>query len=199
MRDRAACERRVYRLAALLSGNPTAAVRVIEAVVDAQPDLRELDSVRMDRLTVLRSREISPARIVDDRIPPAVAGALASLTAQQREAWVFVHIYLMPVRETAKAMDCSVTAITQHLKLAEDAMAQALKEHTLPLTQADAAALFRSWSMAIDVPAFFRREQARRRRVRMLLVVAAVVVAIAAIVGAIVFLPELLGRMAPPG
>ena len=55
MLDREACERRVYRLAALLTGNPVAATRVIRAVVGAQPDLRALDDAHMDRLTVLRS------------------------------------------------------------------------------------------------------------------------------------------------
>ena len=41
MLDRAACERRVYRLATLLTGNPVAATKVITQVVDAQPDLRK--------------------------------------------------------------------------------------------------------------------------------------------------------------
>jgi hypothetical protein len=62
MADRESCERRVYRLATLLTGNPKLATGVITAVVDAQPDLRRLDSAHMDRLTVLRSREITTGR-----------------------------------------------------------------------------------------------------------------------------------------
>src|SRR5262245_27370010 len=43
MLDRESCERRVYRLATLLTGDPRAATAVIIRVVDAQPDLRRLD------------------------------------------------------------------------------------------------------------------------------------------------------------
>jgi hypothetical protein len=184
MRDRRACERRVYRLAALLSGNPIAAAQVIQAVLDAQPNLRELDSTRMDRLTVLRSREISPGMIVDERVPAYVAKALAELTAQQREAWVFVHVYKVPVREAARAMDCSVTAITTHLAQASERMGHAVAAtgDRPGVTQDDAAARLREWAISIDVPAFFRREQTRRRRFRVLLVAAGVLVAIAAVV-----------------
>ena len=59
--ERPSCERRVYRLATLLTGDPVAATRVIESVVSAQPDLRRLDNAHLDRLTILRSREINPA------------------------------------------------------------------------------------------------------------------------------------------
>jgi hypothetical protein len=85
--DRAACERRVYRLATLLSGDPRAAVRVIESVVDAQPDLRRLDAAHMDRLTVLRSREIrSTALAAGPGLPPRLGPLLAAIAPQQREA-----------------------------------------------------------------------------------------------------------------
>src|SRR5688572_23257240 len=103
---REACERRVYRLATLLTGNPVAAAGVIAQVMDAQPDLRQLDGPHMDRLTVLRSREIPSAMLVDDAVPVALAQALAGLTPQQREAWILCQVYRTPIREAAKAMDC---------------------------------------------------------------------------------------------
>ena len=82
MLNREACERRVYRLATLLTGNPVAATRVIESVVDAQPDLRRLDNTHMDRLTVLRSRELTPGRLVVETVPPAAAEALTRANGQ---------------------------------------------------------------------------------------------------------------------
>jgi hypothetical protein len=161
MLDRAACERRVYRLATLLSGAPGAAVRVIEAVIDAQPDLRRLDSAHMDRLTVLRSREIAAATLVDERIPPAAAEALAALTAQQREAWVLARVYRLQRREVARAMDCSINAIALHLEQAEAAMHAALGGEIGPAAEA-----LLGYSMGLDVPAFYRARRRRRRRLR---------------------------------
>ena len=102
MLNREACERRVYRLATLLTGNPVAATRVIESVVDAQPDLRRLDNTHMDRLTVLRSRELTPGRLVLETVPPAAAAALALLTSPQRAPWVFTHVSLLARRVPAR-------------------------------------------------------------------------------------------------
>lgn len=161
MLDREACERRVYRLATLLTGNPVAATRVIAQVIDAQPDLRGLDSAHMDRLTVLRSREIKPAVVVNDLIPIAVAEALASLTAQQREAWVFSRVYRMDEREMARAMDCSVTATQRHIEQADLHMRDRIGE-----AAADAPESLRRYSMAIDVPRFYRVDRRRRARTR---------------------------------
>lgn len=193
MLDRRACERRVYRLAALLSGKPNAAAQVIQAVLDAQPNLRKLSSTRMDRLTVLRAREIEPGSIVDDRVPRKLADALANVTPQQREAWVFVHVYKVPMREAARAMDCSVTAMTQHMTLANEAMERAISAMNGDTTQDDAAAIFRGWTMSIDVPAFVRREQERKRRFRLVLIAFGVVVAIAVVVAVIALVRTLEG------
>lgn len=175
MLNRQACERRVYRLATLLIGDPVTATRVIEAVVDAQPDLRRLDSAHLDRLTVLRSRETGRATIVDAAVPPAVASALASLPIQQREAWVFTHVYRVPQRETARAMDCSVTATTRHLQMAEPAMAAPASD---PPKMAANALL--KYSMSLEVPAFWRAQRRRRqtmRRLRLAIVVGLVLAA----------------------
>jgi len=174
----------VYRLAALLSGNPLAAGEVIHAVLDAQPNLDAMESARMDRLTVLRSREIEPGRIVDDRIPAGLAEAIAHLSPQQREAWVLVRIYHVPMREAARAMDCSVTALTQHMKLSQDAMETALGLAG-SMTQDDAAELLRAWSLALDVPQFIVQAEHRRKRTRIALGIVIVILAVGAIVGAL--------------
>lgn len=176
MPDRRACERRVYRLATLLTGHPVSATRVVESVVDAQPDLARIDSVHLDRLTVLRSREIPSGRLTDDRVSGLAADALAALTTQQRDAWVFVRVYGLPVREAARAMDCSATAARQHLKLADAVTADRLDGRLAPQ---DAAEQLRAYSMALDVPQFFRRQRVRRRRVRMILIIAAALLAAA--------------------
>ncbi len=165
MRDRQSCERRAYRLAALLTGSPVAAVGVMEAAIEAQPDLQRLDGAHLDRLTVLRSREVEASAMVDDAVPRAVAEALASLPSQHREAWVFVNVYRLPQRQTARAMDCSVTATQRHLALAEEAMAKRLGDGAR-----DAHASLLRYSMALEVPEFYRAGRRRRRRLRRLMV-----------------------------
>ncbi len=187
MLNREACERRVYRLATLLIGDPVTATRVIEAVVDAQPDLRRLDSAHLDRLTVLRSREIGRATIVDAAVPPAVASALASLPSQQREAWVFIHVYRVPQRETARAMDCSVTANTRHLQMAEAAMAATAGD---PAKRASEALL--KYSMSLEVPAFWRAQRRRRQTMRRLRLAIVVGLVLAAMILALTWLKGVL-------
>ena len=188
MLDREACERRVYRLATLLTGNPVAATRVIASVVDAQPDLRRLDDTHMDRLTVLRSRELKPGRLAVDAVPQAAAAALASLTAQQREAWVFERVYRLPRRDAAKAMDCSVTASDRHLQLAEAAVAQQLGDAIQPTVDA-----MLSYSMTLEVPAFYRAARERRRRRRLLMMVGAAIAGLLAIIAGLIWVSGLVG------
>jgi hypothetical protein len=160
MPEREACERRVYRLAALLTGNPLAATAVIGDVVDAQPDLRRLDSAHLDRLTVLRSREIAPGRLVDDRVPSPVAEMLAALPPQAREAWVLARVYRTPAREIARAMDCSRTAAQRHLDQADSVMA--------PHGESAATCLL-DFSLGLEVPPFYVARRRRRRRCRLIM------------------------------
>ena len=179
--DRNACERRVYRLATLLTGNPNAATKVIKAVIGAQPDLRKLDGAHIDRLTVLRSREIKPSRIVSDHVPAEMAAVLAELPSQQREAWVFKHVYRLPPREMARAMDCSARAIDQHLSNAEgfvngqvgaarsDLMARALLTYT----------------MQLDVPEFYRAQVKRTMMWKLLKRIIKLLILIAIVIGCV--------------
>lgn len=53
-----ACERRAWRLAALLSGDSVRAERIVAQALDAQPDPTLLPDARLDRLVILRAREI---------------------------------------------------------------------------------------------------------------------------------------------
>ena len=190
MLNREACERRVYRLATRLTGNPVAATRVIESVVDAQPDLRRLDNTHMDRLTVLRSRELAPGRLVVGIVPPAAAEALALLTSQQREAWVFTHVYRVKLRDAARAMDCSVTATSRHLQVADDTVAERLGA---AVEQAIEALL--SYSMALDVPAFYRAARRRCRQRRLLIMVGAAGAAVLAIIAGLFWLGGLISSL----
>jgi hypothetical protein len=180
MPEREACERRVYRLATLLTGHPQAAVGVVTVVVDAQPDLSRLDSSHMDRLTVLRSRDIRSGVITSELVPPRVAAALADLPQQQREAWVLSRVYRMDERETAKAMDCSLTAIQRHIEHADHAMARALSRSVKDGTEA-----LRRYAMTLDVPPFHRAKQRRRRIVRRVARLAPAAVVIAVLITAI--------------
>lgn len=161
MLDREACERRVYRLATLLTGNPVAATKVIAQVVDAQPDLRNLDSAHMDRLTVLRSREITSATLVHENVPQAIASTLASLSQQQREAWIFARVYRMEVREMSKAMDCSTAATQRHLEQADATLQQ-----KLGVAASKAPQIVLSYSMTLEVPPFYRVQRRRKRRLK---------------------------------
>lgn len=177
MLDRAACERRVYRLALLLTGNARAAWRVIVAVVDAQPDLRKLDGPHMDRLTVLRSREIKPGRLRGEGVPLRVAEAMMQLSPQQREAWVFARVYGLPLREMAKSMDCSTTATERHLAAADHAMTTMLGDEA-----AGGAEAMLDYAMTLDVPAIYRAHRTRKRTVRWIVLACAITLLVAAVV-----------------
>jgi len=169
MVDRQACERRVYRLALLLTGRPKSAATVTEQVVAAQPDLEKLDSTHLDRLTVLRSREQPAGRAELPGLSRDITEALAALPEQQREAVIFTRVYSMDGRTAAKAMDCSYRAVHQHTERAEATLRDTLDE------QLDALAKqVRRAVMQVDVPEVYRQRQRRRRRVRRTLIVLAV-------------------------
>jgi hypothetical protein len=177
-----ACERRVFRLAILLTGDPVRAAGVIREVVGACPDLQGLDSAHLDRLTVLRCREAGAARRRRGLIrrrpsgpgaaptgsgpPPADAraalAALAGLPDQPREAWVFCRLYELPPREAARAMDCSRTATERHLAQADEHLAR----RRGGASPAAVAETLRAYTLSLDVPEIHRDAQRLRRRLR---------------------------------
>lgn len=190
MLDRESCERRVYRLATLLTGNPNAAVMVIKSVVNAQTDLRKLDDWHMDRLTVLRSREIKPGEIINTLVPRKLSQALASLEPQQREAWVFKNVYKIPLRDMSKAMDCSTTATVRHI----DQATAELKEK-LGTEFKEAGQILLSYSMTLKVPEFYRANQRRKRRMKWFYRVAATVFILAAIIAGLTWWLKSTGKL----
>lgn len=183
MLDRDACERRVYRLATLLTGDPRAAAGVIGRVLDAQPDLSRLDGAHMDRLTVLRSREIPPRALRSQSVPDAVSEALAELRPQQREAWVFSRVYQMSGRELARAMDCSITAANLHLNAADESMHRSLGGE-----ESAAAGTLLDYSMSLEVPAFYHAQRSRRKRLRKSVILAIIVLAILLVMAVVAWL-----------
>lgn len=182
MLERPSCERRVYRLATLLTGNPKAAMQVIASVVGAQPDLRRLDSTHLDRLTVLRSRETRSGRLRHELVPSRVAKALSVLTRQQRESWIFHYVYRLMPRDIAKSMDCSVRAVQLHLTSAEGAMNDALGRGRA--TQVGQELL--AYTMRLDVPEFYRAKV--RHQATMRLVIRFALIALLAVVLAGIFI-----------
>jgi hypothetical protein len=184
---RHACERRVYRLALLLTGSPSAACTVTERVVAARPDLRVLDSAHMDRLTILRCRETPPAAIVDPDVPPRLAEAISSLRSQPREAWVLREVYALPLREISRAMDCSTTALRRHLEEAQAHVREALGAGAV-----EAPAALARFSGRLELPRLLRRRLRRRRQRRLLLLVIAVATAALAVLGLLPRLIELI-------
>lgn len=136
-------DRRTYRLALLLTGRADAAALVAADVAESAASRRHRRRHRRpgqagapdrtDRLTVLASR-----RRLESAAPPARAGhrssagaiipsgpgagvaealaSVATLTAQAREAWIFVRVFGHSLREAAIAMDCSRSAVRRHLR-----------------------------------------------------------------------------------
>src|SRR5687767_13779453 len=93
---RAAYERRVWRLAYLLSGDPAGAAVLVDRVLRDQPDLGSLEPARLDRVVIQHARDLPRRRKAV--LPIAVTApqgeaakaldALLTLPEQPREAWV---------------------------------------------------------------------------------------------------------------
>jgi hypothetical protein len=127
---RAAIERRVWRLAYLITGDAAGAARLADRIFRARVDLDALDAARLDRVIIQQAREIRPPRRTT---PDAAAQALrpegdaAELLAtvrqipeQPREAWVLARVDNLDELHISRAMDCSKTAARNHLHAAEE-------------------------------------------------------------------------------
>lgn len=178
----AAVEKRIVRLALLLLANEIEAVQLIGPVLGlerAGSDLGALDLANVDRLVVLRAREVRAREEHEpQQIYPGKAGrllrALHDLPGQAMEAWIFAHVEGQDLRRVSRAMDCSTTAIARHLEYAE-----ATLEKRLGGTVEEAAAELRAAHDAFDpAPAIetVRAGAARRRKRRRvtILIIAAV-------------------------
>lgn len=138
---RSAAQARAWRLALLLTGSEDLAAEVAIQVRRAQPRLEALDPRRLDRLVVLRSREVvqraprhasrAPTSAAPDTAAEApqearaLVGALAAIEEQPREAWILARIDGLDEIEVARSMDCSKTATARFLAEADNAIAAA--------------------------------------------------------------------------
>jgi len=172
MLDRDSCERRIYRLALLLSGRPDTAGAVVRSVLGDRGGIRAADVARLDRLVILRCRDHRARPLDLPGLDAFAAGVLASLDAQPREAWLLARVFGLPEREAARSMDCSVTAVRLHLERADATIRDRLDEDR---RRAMVGGL-RTLVAGIDVPADVRAGWVRRRRLRRVrtLVVAAI-------------------------
>lgn len=119
-----ALQRRVIRLALLLTADPSRAADALSLILAANPDIRRIAESRIDRMVIQHARgELAgpaPANQPDitlDHIltlsDPArrLWDAAARLEQQPREAWILRDLEQMDEIPTARAMDCSRTAI----------------------------------------------------------------------------------------
>ncbi len=183
--DVASLHRRLERLALLLTGRPERARRIVRGVAAAhlaparrprrRPAAVSPDHLERQVLLACR-REPAPAAAG----PPVAAFApLDGLPAQLREAFVLVRVLGRSLREAARAMDCSRTAVRRHLGRADEALRSAAAIPAAPSPAAgDLAALVRhlraaTWQAPAATPGSHGAAPNRRRR-RMLAVAVAV-------------------------
>jgi hypothetical protein len=124
-------EERIVRLALFLTADEHASVRMIREVLGGRSSRTwgRLDPRHVDRLVVLRSREVRERRAGEaadhrpDVFLPSGAQALVArlhrLPGQAMEAWYFHHVEGFGLRDVSRVMDCSTTAISRHLNHAE--------------------------------------------------------------------------------
>lgn len=165
-RDLKPIERRVWRLAFLLTGDPEAAADLITRVLRSRPDPTTLDPARLDRLIILRSRESAPTpRAFSSPDAPEGAalaiGAALRLQPQPLEAWVLSRVDLLDELHVSRAMDCSRTAAKNHLGAADDRMKTLLGDRL----EASVGAL-RAYADSLDPAPLIARARERARRVR---------------------------------
>jgi hypothetical protein len=137
--QRRAYEARIWRLAFLLTGHPQSASELIARVLRAQPDVLAVEAVRLDRLVILQAREwAARRRNLAAASPPLSPAAATALTAalgmnhQLLEAWVLARVDGMEGLSVSRAMDCSNTAVANHLAEADREMASRLGPRLAP-------------------------------------------------------------------
>ena len=137
-RDRKqAYERRAWRLALLLTGD-SAAAAMIALDAGRHKDLASLPADRLDRLVIQHARVMAtgtrgpwPASLPTP--DPQIARALAflgSLPTQPRDAFILQRIDGLNDLHTARAMDCSKTALANHLAAANEAFVTEFGDET---------------------------------------------------------------------
>ena len=136
-----ALQRRVIRLALLLTAEPSRAADALAIILSTNPDILRIGESRIDRMIVQHARgELAPQPTSASDIPletvvsltePArrLWDACRTLETQPREAWILRDLEEMDEIPTARAMDCSRTAIeTVHRPAALNLLRQSLAD-----------------------------------------------------------------------
>jgi hypothetical protein len=169
MRD--AYERRVWRLAYLLTGNAAGAALLADRIRRDQPNLEQLEPARLDRVVIQHARELhaltrrrhapaaaQPALREDPEFRSALNSVLA-LPEQPREAWVLARVDQVDELHMSRAMDCSRTAARNHLASADHLMSAASAA-----PPADTAARIRAFADSLDPAPIIAAHRVERRR-----------------------------------
>ena len=191
--QRAAFERRTWRLALLLTGDAWGASRTLDGVARTVGDLSKIDAVRLDRMIVTQARDVAslPASkrgySDDEPLPPEGPVAetfkvLRQMKPQPREAWVLSHVDELDAIHVARAMDASKTASGHHREAAEALLAERLGEDAGKGIEG-----LRTWTDEIDPEPWLtmHRERVQRRR-RIKWIVVGVVVVLVVVCGLVV-------------
>lgn len=128
---RHALERRIWRLAFLLTGDPAGAAALVDRILKAQPRPESLDPAHLDRLVIQQAREMDRAKAAPAQVAPgsglepaaqeALTAAL-SMPHQPLEAWVLARVDELDELRMSRAMDCSKTAARNHLGAGDEQM-----------------------------------------------------------------------------
>lgn len=175
-------ERRVWRLAFLLTGDTEGAAALAARIPRTQPDLASMEPAMLDRMVVQEARLMAQRRPPAGRparpdMPPDAARSFEAALAMPRqplEAWVLTRLDDLDPLRVCRAMDCSRTAAARHLAAADEQMKNRL------LDQLDRGIVaLRAAADALDpAPAIARRreqDQAAEKRRRIILTGAAAV------------------------
>jgi hypothetical protein len=177
-----AYQRRVWRLALLLTDSGAQADATLTHVLRTQSDILRIGESRLERMVVLASRQPAEAggerslnSLVElDESAVRLWRAVRQLEQQPREAWIFRDLEGAELIPAARAMDCSRTALEQvHRKAALESL-----QATLGDAYDEALASLRSSLDAIDptealelAASVVRQARARRRVVTLVVVV----------------------------
>jgi hypothetical protein len=186
MPEVSAHERRIWRLAFLLTGDRTRAARLIDAVLRDQPDPGSVDPARLDRLVILHARDIPHAASNPGPMSDEAGKAMRTLLAlpeQPREAWVLTRLDGLDELRVSRAMDCSRKAAARHLRAADEQMSARLGEHA-----ASYVSSLKREADAIDpAPLIVQaRELQRKERLGRVLIAAGAAIIVAAGAGVVI-------------
>ena len=178
--------RRAWRLASLFTGSADEAASLFAYIMSDARAVRDVAAERLDRLIILRSREWAAERgprsthadhEAGNRVDASTArAALAVLSHQAREAWLLQRVDQLDEIDSARAMDCSKTALANHLVKADDLMRQRFGDQVEEV----AAVLRRAADQLEPTPHIEAwRQRRRKRRLWRLIALALVVLAVA--------------------